>query len=92
MKKKNLDIRILDERIRAQLPAYVGVENPEGGFVLLKVTRIVEADKIDGEKRKAARDQLRQLVAQEELSAYVESLKRKSDVKIQQDQLGKKQE
>jgi peptidyl-prolyl cis-trans isomerase D len=76
----------------AKLPAYVGVENAEGGFVLIKVTRVAEADKIDGEKRKAAREQLRQLVAQEELTAYVEGLKRKSDVKIQRDQLGKKEE
>ena len=37
-----------------------------------------------------AADELRQLVAQEELNAYVASLKLKADVKVQQDRLDKK--
>jgi len=74
-----------------KLPAYVGYENPQGGFVLVKITRIVDTDTFDAAKRKAAADELRQLVAQEELNAYVASLKVKADVKVQQDRLGKKE-
>jgi peptidyl-prolyl cis-trans isomerase D len=74
-----------------KLPAYVGYENPQGGFVLVKITRIVDTDTFDAAKRKAAADELRQLVAQEELNAYVASLKLKADVKVQQDRLGKKE-
>ena len=37
----------------AKLPAYAGVENAEGGFVLLKVTRVVENEKVEIDKRKA---------------------------------------
>ncbi|HYK13232.1 MAG TPA: SurA N-terminal domain-containing protein [Burkholderiales bacterium] len=74
-----------------KLPAYVGYENPQGGFVLVKLTRIVDTDTFDAAKRKAAADELRQLVAQEELNAYVASLKLKADVKVQQDRLGKKE-
>ncbi len=74
----------------AKLPAYVGYENPQGGFVLVKITRILDSDAFDAAKRKAAADELRQLVAQEELNAYVASLKLKADVKVQQDRLEKK--
>ena len=59
--------------------------------MLVKITRIVDTDTFDAAKRKAAADELRQLVAQEELNAYVASLKLKADVKVQQDRLGKKE-
>ena len=76
----------------SKLPAYAGVENAQGGFTLLKITRVVEGDTADAAKRKAAADELRQLVAQEELNAYVTSLKAKADIKIVQDRVEKKQQ
>ena len=75
----------------SKLPAYAGLENAQGGFVLLKITRVVDAEAVDSAKRKAASEELRKLLGQEELNAYVASLKLKSDVKVQQDQLEKKQ-
>jgi len=75
----------------SKLPAYAGLENAQGGFVLLKMTRVVDAEVVDVAKRKAASEELRKLLGQEELNAYVASLKLKSDVKVQQDQLEKKQ-
>jgi len=74
-----------------KLPAYAGVEQAEGAYALLKITRVVEADKTDPTKRKAATDELRQVLGQEELNAYVASAKLKSDVKILQDRIEKKQ-
>ncbi|MBI2225375.1 MAG: peptidylprolyl isomerase, partial [Betaproteobacteria bacterium] len=74
-----------------RLPAYAGIENPQGGFVLLRITRVVETESADGARRKAAGEELRQLIGQEELDAYVASLKRKADVKVQQDRLEKKE-
>jgi peptidyl-prolyl cis-trans isomerase D len=74
----------------SKLPAYVGYENPQGAFVLVKITRVVDTDTFDAAKRKAAADEVRQLAAQEELNAYVSSLKLKADVKVQQDRLEKK--
>jgi peptidyl-prolyl cis-trans isomerase D len=73
-----------------KLPAYVGYESPQGGYVLVKITRIVDGESADAARRKAASDELRQLVAQEELAAYVASLKTKADIKVQQDRLEKK--
>jgi len=75
----------------SKLPAYAGVENAQGGFVLLKITRVVEDDKIDVEKRKAVSEQLHQMVGQEELSAYVASLKLKADVNVKREMLEKKE-
>jgi len=86
---------VLAEILKAdvgKLPAYAGVENERGGFVLLKITRLVESETIDAARRNAVSDELRQLLGQEELNAYVASLKLRADVKVQQDQLEKKQQ
>jgi peptidyl-prolyl cis-trans isomerase D len=74
-----------------KLPAYTGVENAQGGFVLLKVTRVVDSETVDIARRKAVSEELRQVLGQEELNAYVASLKLKADVKVQQDRLEKKE-
>jgi peptidyl-prolyl cis-trans isomerase D len=74
-----------------KLPAYAGVENAQGGFVLLKVTRVVDSETVDIARRKAVSEELRQVLGQEELNAYVASLKLKADVKVQQDRLEKKE-
>ena len=73
-----------------KLPAYAGFENAQGGFTLLKITRVIENEGFDAAKRKAAADELRRLLGQEELNAYVASLKLKADVKVEQDRLEKK--
>jgi peptidyl-prolyl cis-trans isomerase D len=75
----------------SKLPAYAGVENAQGGFVLLKVTRVVDSETVDIARRKAVSEELRQVLGQEELNAYVASLKLKADVKVQQDRLEKKE-
>ena len=75
-----------------RLPAYAGIENPQGGFVLLRITRVIETESADGARRKAAGEELRQLIGQAELDAYVASLKLKADVKVQQDRLEKKEQ
>ena len=74
-----------------KLPAYAGAENPQGGFVLLKITRVLEGQADDVAKRKATSEELRRLIGQEELDAYVASLRLKADVKVQQDRLEKKE-
>ena len=74
-----------------KLPAYTGGENGQGGFALLRITRAVDGDSVDSAKRKAVSEELHQMVGQEELNAYVAALKLKAEVKIQQDQLEKKQ-
>lgn len=75
----------------AALPAYAGFEPPQGGYTLLRISRVQEAENIPPEKRKAFAEALRQVLGQEELMAYVASLKQKADVKISKEQLEKKE-
>ena len=83
---------VLNQVFRAdagQLPAYAGVENPKGGFFLIKVSKVVEAGAIDPAKKKSYSSQLRQALAQEYSSAYLASLKQKADISITREKLEK---
>jgi peptidyl-prolyl cis-trans isomerase D len=75
----------------SKLPAYAGVEDAQGGYVLLKITRVQEPDRIDEAQRKDLTEQLRQLVARDRFSAYLASLRQKTEVKINREQLEKKE-
>ncbi len=75
----------------AKLPAYAGIENGQDGFVLLKITRVVESEGVDVARRKAASEELRQLVGQEEFDAYVAGLKRGADINVKKERLEKKE-
>lgn len=73
-----------------KLPAYVGVEDAESGYTLVKVSRVVEAQEIGREETQAFAQQLRQLLGQEEFAAYVASLMLKADVKLRLDLIEKR--
>ena len=75
-----------------KLPAYAGIESERGEFVLLKITRVVEIEGSDVAKRKAASEELRQMLGQEEFDAYVASLKLRADIKVQKERLEKKEQ
>jgi peptidyl-prolyl cis-trans isomerase D len=72
-----------------KLPAYTGIENPKGGYLLVKVSKVVEPGAIDPAKRKSYANQLRQALAQEYSSAYLASLKQKADISIKKEKLEK---
>ncbi|MCE5181627.1 MAG: SurA N-terminal domain-containing protein [Betaproteobacteria bacterium] len=73
-----------------KLPAYTGFENPKGGgFLLVKVGKVVDAGTIDPEKKKSYSSQLRQSLSQEYSLAYLASLKQKADVRITKEKLEK---
>ena len=73
-----------------KLPAYTGVDDLRGGFALLKISRIVEPEKTAADKQKSLTEGLRQVIGQEEMSAYIASLRQKTGVKISRDLLEKK--
>lgn len=75
----------------ARLPAYAGMGDPQGGYMLLRISRVTEADKIPPEKAKAFAEGLRQILGREELGAYIASLRQKTDIRISKEQLEKKQ-
>jgi len=72
-----------------KMPAYTGIENPKGGYILIKVSKVVEPGTIDPAKKKSYANQLRQAFAQEYSSAYLASLKQKADISIKKEKLEK---
>jgi peptidyl-prolyl cis-trans isomerase D len=76
----------------SKLPAYNGVDSPRGAYVLLRLDRVVETDKIPPEKAKALSDQMRSGLAREVLSSYIASIKQRAGVKINGELLEKKQQ
>ena len=66
------------------LPSYNGEANTQGGFTLIRISRIAEPASADGVTRKAFGRQLQQLLTQEELSAALAGIRQRSDVTIKQ--------
>jgi peptidyl-prolyl cis-trans isomerase D len=75
----------------ATLPAYAGVEAPDGGYTILKITRVVDTQDIPADRREAFTEGLRRTRGQEELTAYVASLRQKAGDKVSKDVLEKKE-
>ncbi|MBA2690266.1 MAG: SurA N-terminal domain-containing protein [Burkholderiales bacterium] len=72
------------------LPAYVGVENPQGGYSLVRITKVTDGLPTDEAKKQVYAERLRALVAQGEFAALVTSLRESADVKVSKDLLEKK--
>ena len=91
---KDLSDDVRKQILRAdisKLPAYTGVE-AASGYTLIRITRVVEPEKIDAEKEKNMATAMQQAAGQEQFTAYVTSLKQKADVKIRKEQLVEKKE
>ncbi len=73
----------------AKLPGYVGVEAPAGGYMLLRVTRVVEPQKVDPAQQKQLSESLAQIVGEEQFSVYLASLKSKAKVSLNKQQFDK---
>lgn len=74
----------------AKLPAHVGVETPDG-YRVYRLNRVAPGQ-ADPEMAKRMRGDIRRLVAQEEMRAYLENLKAHAKVKIEPSALEPKAE
>ena len=68
----------------SKLPAYSGVANSRQGYLLVKVSKIDSLVGQDAEAQKLAKAELNASLANEYLSAYTQSLREKSNVKVNQ--------
>ncbi|HEX6829689.1 MAG TPA: SurA N-terminal domain-containing protein [Burkholderiales bacterium] len=75
----------------SKLPAYIGVENPRGGYLVVRISKVIEAPPATEAQRRLYGDQLRQLLAQEQLGAYLASAKAKEGVTLKAERVEKKQ-
>lgn len=65
-----------------KLPAYVGMENAQGGYVLARIESVKEAVAIDEFKRARYMQQLRQMTGDELLQAYITDAKKHASISI----------
>ncbi len=72
------------------LPTFVGTENPGGGYVLVQVAKVNDAQAIDEAKLQTTRTRIAQSLAQQEILATLAQIRAKSDVSIAKDALTKK--
>ncbi len=88
LKKPNGTDRVLLQTIAsagvAKLPAYTGVENAKGGYTLVKITRVIDPPAPTDEQRTHYAKQIEQLLARQEVGAYITSLKQEAKIKINQ--------
>ena len=71
-----------------KLPAYIGVPIPDGGYSLLKITRVVEEPVKDEDPQ--VTDRAAQLYGGADYRAYVESLRARADIEIRPGAVEKK--
>lgn len=74
----------------SKLPAYAGVETLTGAYFLVRLSRVQEAEKVAPEKIQNIAEEMRQVLAQETLSAYVAGLRQKAGVTVNKDALERK--
>lgn len=74
----------------SKLPTYAGVETLTGAYFLLRLSRVQDAEKVAPEKAKTIAQEMRQVMAQETLAAYVAGLRQKAGVSVNKDALEKK--
>jgi peptidyl-prolyl cis-trans isomerase D len=74
------------------LPAYVGVENPQGGYSIIRISKVTDGVPTDEAKKQQYTERLKALAAQSEFNALVASLREGADVRVQKDLLEKKEQ
>ncbi|MGE5469976.1 MAG: SurA N-terminal domain-containing protein [Bacteroidota bacterium] len=65
-----------------KLPAYTGVELPDAGYGLFKITKVDAGEKLDDARRQATIRQIGSLEAQEEIQLYLAALRSRYKVEI----------
>ena len=74
------------------MPAYAGIDNPNGGYTLIQIAKVVEPSLADEAKLKAARARIEQAAALQQVQAMVAQVRSQADVSFSKDALTKKTE
>lgn len=75
----------------APLPAYAGAVGQNGGYVLYRITQVTPFSGADNSRAKMLHDQYQQLVAGEEFSAWIATLRKTAGVEINEKALQAKE-
>lgn len=68
----------------SKLPAYVGVELPEQGYAIYRINKLMQPTETNAIRRQTERQKIANNLAQQEMHAYIQTLKKKAKVKILQ--------
>ena len=88
MQSQGLDHETLGAIFKVEtsnLPAYTGSINPEGGFNLIRINKVIEPESIEKTKLDNFGKQLQQMITQEEMSSYLTMLRKRYEVRVKQD-------
>lgn len=66
----------------SKLPAYVGLENEQSGYILLRVDAVKEADIVDDVKHERYLQELRQITGEEMFQAYLADTRKQADITV----------
>jgi peptidyl-prolyl cis-trans isomerase D len=91
---KDLPEPVLRQAFRAdvsKLPTYAGVDTGRGAYTLVRVSRVEQPANLPPERARAVEEQVRVMLGQELLTAYVASLRQKAGVQVNKEQLEQKQ-
>ncbi|MCX7192173.1 MAG: SurA N-terminal domain-containing protein [Proteobacteria bacterium] len=80
-----LDVAMVRQLFQAdstKLPQYVGVEAPGGGFVIVRVDAVKNAEVPDDVKRGRYAQQVRQMTGEEMFQAYIADAKKDAKIKL----------
>lgn len=73
----------------SKLPAYVGIPVPNAGYMLVRISKVIDADP-PKEQSTESRARVNQLFASAQYDAYVESLRSRADIEIRPESLERK--
>lgn len=85
MQSGKLSREVVQALLRAdvsKLPAYVGLEDAQAGYVLARIEAVKEAAPADATKLERYTQQIRQIAGEELLTAYLADLKRQADISM----------
>ncbi|ARO86304.1 peptidylprolyl isomerase [Nitrosospira lacus] len=86
----NETLRTVFKAEATRLPSYAGMENSQGGFTLIRISRVIEPVPAEVSERKTFARQLQQVHAQEELTSYLAAVRKQYDVTVRNESLEKK--
>ena len=75
-------VRQIFQANAAQLPQFVGAQDAQNGYILVRIDAVTEGAVIDDAKRARYTQQLRQLTGEEMSHAYLADAKRQATIKV----------
>lgn len=92
---EGLDPKALEQVFKAdvaKLPGYAGVADPQGGYALFQIERVIEPAEAAGAKLTGYRDAMTRMLGQQYGTDYLASLRQGAKIKIKDKALGGKEQ